>query len=182
MKRIDYHVGRAERWTGVDLGSLIAPALRIPLAVLACAFALVGVAGSAEQMRLRAAEADGAECARRLAAIDLDLARVRAVERDVARLQTLRARTEEIGRSGPVHAGEIAELGNGVPPGAWLTSLHNDVTGLTIEGGARGLDVVASTLSSLANLPAYTDARLLSVHRDPVREGVTYALALESRR
>lgn len=182
MKRIDYRVMRAERWTGVDLGSLVAPALRMPLAVLACAIALVAVAASAEQLRLRAAGAEGAEYARRLAAIELDVARVRAVERDVARLRALRARTEEIVRSGPLRANEIAELGNGVPPDAWLTSLRNDGTGLTVEGGARGLNAVAAALSSLAHLPAYADARLLSVHRDPVREGVTYALALETRR
>jgi len=60
--------------------------------------------------------------------------------------------------------------------------LRSDGTGLTIEGGARGLDAVAAALSSFAHLPAYADARLLSVHRDPVREGVTYALALETRR
>jgi Tfp pilus assembly protein PilN len=182
VKRTNHLVTPSERWTGVDLGVLVAPALRVPLAVLACAIALAGVTGAAEQLRLRAAEDQGAVYERQLAAVELDAARIRAVERDVARLHALEASIAEIRRSGALQASEIAALGNRVPPGAWLTSLRADGAAIAIEGGGRGLDAVATTVSSLAHRAPYGDARLLSVHDDPVRSGVRYALMLEKRR
>ena len=181
MRRIDFLVSPSERRLGFDPATLIAPSLRTPLAVLGCALALVTLGASAEHVRLHAAETDGARIAARLAALDGDVARTHAVEAEVARLRALGARAAEIRRSGDLDASRIAALGNRVPAGAWLTSLRTDRATLSVEGGGARLGVVAETLAAFARLDAYADARLLSVHDDPVRTGVTYALALERR-
>jgi hypothetical protein len=181
MRRIDYLVSPTERCLGFDPGALIAPSLRVPLGVLGCALAVVTLGASAEHVRLRAAETDGAMIAARLAAVEDDVARTRAVERDVVRLRALGARAAEIRRSGDLAASRIAALGNRVPAGAWLSSLRTDRAALSVEGGGARLGAVAETLAAFARLEAYSDARLLSVHDDPVRPGVTYALALERR-
>jgi Tfp pilus assembly protein PilN len=182
MKRINHLVTPSERWFGVDLASLVPPALRAPLAVLGCAIALLVLVGAAEQLRLRAAERDGAEYARTLAAAELDVAAVRAVAADVTRLRALNAQADEIRRSGPEHAAVIAALGNRVPAGAWFTSLRAGRATLAIEGGGDRLATVAALLPRLAQVAPYADARLLAVHEDPVRAGLTYALELEARR
>jgi hypothetical protein len=181
MRRIDFHVSPGERRLGFDPAALIAPSLRAPLVVLCCALAIDMLGASAEHVRLRAAETDGARIAARLAALEGDVARTHAVEAEVARLRALGARAAEIRRSGDLDASRIAALGNRVPAGAWLTSLRTDRAMLSVEGGGARLDVVAETLAAFARLDAYSDARLLSVHEDPVRPCVTYALALERR-
>jgi len=182
VKRINHLVTPSERWFGVDVPSLVSPALRAPLAVLACAIAFIVLVGAAEQLRLRAAERDGEGYARSLAAAEHDVATVRAVAADVTRLRTLNVQAETIRRSGPEHAATIAALGNRVPAGAWFTSLRADRTTLAIEGGGDRLATVAALLPRLAHVAPYADARLLAVHEDPVRTGLTYAIALEARR
>ena len=186
MRRINHLVTPGERYLGIDLGSsfgsLVAPSLRGPLAVLICALGVVALAAAAENVRLGSAEREGAEYARRLAAVELGVAQARAVERDVARLRELEARTAAIRGSGEAEASRIAALGNRVPPGAWLTSMRADRGTLQIEGGGRGLGAVARTLSAFGALPAYAEPRLLSIHESPVRSGVTYTLSLEPRR
>ena len=65
---------------------------------------------------------------------------------------------------------------------AWLSSLRADRGTLAVEGHSARLAAVGTTIASLAALPAYGSARLVAVHEDPVRSGVTYALALEPKR
>jgi hypothetical protein len=132
--------------------------------------------------RLHGAERDGAAYAERLAATQLDVAGIRAVERDVERLQALRARVDAIRRSGALRANEIAALGNRLPADAWLTSLHADRGSLALEGHGARLAAVGTAIAAFATLPAYRAARLVAVHGDPLRAGVTYALALEPKR
>jgi len=182
MKRINYLVSWSERYAGITLPAALAPELRAPVAVLACSLALVAVLGAVQHARFAAVERDGAEYARRLAATQATVARVRAVESEVARLRALDARIREIRRSGPARASEIAALGNRLPADAWLTAVRADRTALTLEGHGARLSAVGRTIASLAALPPYAGARLVSVHEDPVRRGVTYALALDPRR
>jgi Tfp pilus assembly protein PilN len=134
-----------------------------------------------QETRLRAAEHDGAAYAERLTATQLDVARVRAVERDVDQLRTLGERVDAIRRSGALRANEIAALGNRLPADAWLSSLRADSGTLAIEGHGARLAAVGTAIASLAALPAYRTARLVAVHEDPVRFGVTYALSLEPK-
>jgi hypothetical protein len=181
MRRIDYLVSPSERSLGFDPAALIAPSLRVPLAVLGCALALVALAASVEHVRLHAAEIGGAQITARLDSVEADVARTRAVEREVERLRTFGARAGQIRSSGDLDASRIAALGNHVPAGAWLTSLRTDRAALSVEGGGARLGVVAETLAAFARLEGYADVRLLSVHDDPVRPGVTYALSLERR-
>ena len=182
MKRINYLLSSSERYTGVTLPPALAPELRAPVVVLACSLALVVVLWAVQHARIAAAERDGAEYARRLAATEISIARVRAVEKDVVTLRALDERIREIRRSGPARASEIAMLGNRLPADAWLTAVRADRTALAVEGHGARLSAVGRTIASLAALPPYAGARLISVHEDPVRRGVAYALALEPRR
>ena len=182
MTRFNYLIGWTERHAGVTLGSAFAPALRGPLIALACAFAVVFVSWALQRTRLADADARSAEYTRRAAAIATDVARVRAVEREVAQLRTLALRAGAIRRSGAQRASEIAALGNRLPSDAWLTSVRADRTALALEGRGERIETVAAALTGLARLPPYTGARLLSVREDPVGRGVTYALALDARR
>ncbi len=180
MKRINYLPSWSERHVGVALPP-VAAELRAPLAALAGAIALAGVLWSVQATRLNAADREGAAKAEQLAALQLDVARVRAVEHDVARLETLGERVETIRRSGALRANEIVALGNRLPADAWLSSLRADRGALAVEGHGARLTAVGEALASLAALPAYGAARLVAVHEDPVRSGVTYALALEPK-
>ncbi|HYW53373.1 MAG TPA: hypothetical protein VE826_05355 [Dongiaceae bacterium] len=181
MRRINYLPSWSERHIGVALPSPVSAELRSPLSALAGAVALAGALWGVQAMRLHAAELDGAVYAERLAATELDVARVRAVERDVERLRALGERVGTIRRSGALRANEIATLGNHLPADAWLSSLRADRGALTLEGHGARLAAVGTTIASLAALPAYRAARLVAVHEDPVRAGVTYALSLEPK-
>jgi Tfp pilus assembly protein PilN len=181
MRRINYLPSWSERRIGVALPSPITAELRAPMASLAGAVALAGILWAVQEARLHAAEHDGAAYARRLAATQLDVARVHAIEHDVERLRTLGARVETIRRSGALRANEIAALGNRLPADAWLSSVRADRGMLAVEGRGTRLATVGTAIASLAALPAYRAARLVAVHEDPVRSGVTYALALEPK-
>lgn len=182
MRRIDYVTTWTERHAGVTVRLTVPASLRAPLAVLACSVALVAVLWTVQHVRLLAAERDGADYARRLAAAETGFARVRSVERDVVRLRALAGRMAAIRRSGPQRADEIATLGNRLPPDAWLTSLRADRVALTVEGHGARLGTVGSTIAGLAHLPPYAEVRLLSVREDAARAGVDYALALDQPR
>ncbi|HYW54845.1 MAG TPA: hypothetical protein VE826_12815 [Dongiaceae bacterium] len=182
MRRINYVVSSSERHAGIALRLTVAPALRAPLAVLACSLALVAVLWTVQHVRLLAAERDGAEYARRLATAQAGFARMRTVERDVARLRALTERVAAVRRSGAQRAGEIAALGNRLPPDAWLTSLRADRIALTLEGHGARIGTVGTAIAGLAHLPPYTGVRLLSVREDSARSGVTYAIALDQPR
>ena len=182
MRRIDYAVTWSERVLGFALPTVVRPALRAPLAALACAIALVIVMWGVQHARLRAAERDGAQLAYRLADAEHDLARVRVVERDGTRLRALAERLASIRRSGPQHASEIAVIGNQLPADAWLTSLRADRAAIQLEGRGTRLAAVGTAIASLSRIPAYAGARLISVHDDPNRTGVTFAVALEPHR
>lgn len=181
MRRFNYLPGWSERGAVLGLPAL-APSLRAPLVALVCALALVGVLWAVQQARLASVERRGAEYARRLAALTVEIARVRALERERARLDMLRTRVDAIRRSGPLHAGEIAALGDRLPDGAWLTSLRADRGALTLEGRGARIEAVAGAVSELAGLPAYGIVRLLWVRAESAGSGVSYALALDARR
>ena len=91
-------------------------------------------------------------------------------------------RVASVRRSGAQRAGEIAALGNRLPPDAWLTSLRADRIALTLEGHGARIGTVGTAIAGLAHLPPYTGVRLLSVREDSARSGVTYAIALDQPR
>ncbi|HEV2737768.1 MAG TPA: hypothetical protein VGU66_04220 [Candidatus Elarobacter sp.] len=179
MRRINYLPSWSERHIGVALPSVVAAELRAPLAAFAGSLALAGVLWGMQATRLHAAESDGAVYAERLAAAQPEIARVRAIERDVERLDALGDRVATIRRSGATRANEMAALGNRLPADVWLSSLRADRGTLAVEGHGARLAAVGTAIASLATLPPYGAARLVAVHEDPVRSGVTYALALE---
>ncbi|HEY0381347.1 MAG TPA: PilN domain-containing protein [Candidatus Elarobacter sp.] len=181
MRRINYLPSWSERHLGIALPPVLAAELRAPLVAFTGSLALCGVLWGVQATRLHGVERDGVAYAAQLAATQLDVARVRALEHDVVRLRALAERVETIRRSGALHANEIAALGNRLPANAWLTSLHADRGALALEGHGARLSAVGTTITALAALPAYRAARLVAIHEDPQRSGVTYALSLEPR-
>lgn len=182
MRRINYLVTWSERHIGLALPQAIPTPLRAPLAVLLCSIAFVTVVWGVQHARLNAAQRDGAELARQLARSEREVAAVRAIERDVTRLRALAERVASVRGSGTARASEIAVIGNRLPHDAWLTSLRTDRGALALEGRGARLGAVGAAIAGLAQLPSYAGVRLISVHEDPSRAGVTYALALEARR
>ena len=182
MKRINFLVPWSERRLGIALPQPVVRVSRPAVIASAASLALLAALWGVEAARLRAAESVGAASTEQLSAVALDVARVRALERDVQRLRELNDRVAAIQRSGTLRAGEIAALGNRLPADAWLTSLHTDRTALILEGRSAHLSTVGATISQLVRLPAYGAARLVAIHEDPRRAGVTYAIALETRR
>jgi Tfp pilus assembly protein PilN len=180
MNRINYLVSPFERFAGTT-PALPAPHLRRPLAALAASIALVAAAWCTQAVRLNAARSDGARYAQRLAAVEGQVAHVRALQRDLIRLRTIANRISHLRASGSARASEIAALGNRLPPDAWLTSLHIDRAAVSVEGRSARLGGVGSAMTSLAALPRFESARLVAVHSDPVHAGVTYAIALERK-
>jgi Tfp pilus assembly protein PilN len=182
VKRINYLASWSERRFGLTLWPPILPATSPAVVAFTASVALLALLWGVEEVRLHAAQRDGAAYAEQLAASALNVARVRAIEREVQRLRGLRDRVAAIQQSGTVRAGEIAALGNHLPAEAWLTSLHADRTALMLEGRSARLSAVGTTIAALVRLPAYQAARLVAIHAEPQRAGVTYAIALETRR
>jgi Tfp pilus assembly protein PilN len=180
VKRINYLVTRSERLFGVALPRTVAVRLRRPLSGLAGALLLVGVLHAVQHLRLADVAHTAALDAERLAATDVALRRVQAVENDVVRLRALVRRVDDIQRSGARHAAAIAAIGNRVPGDAWLSAIRAEHRGFALEGRGARLSAVAATMAALATLPAARGARLLDVHGDRDQVGVTYAIALET--
>ncbi len=179
MKRVNYLPSWSERRIGVALPSLITAELRGPIVAFAGSLALAGALWGAQAARLTAAEGAGAAFAVQLASMQADVARIRVIEQDVARMQALDERVAAIRGSGAVRANEIAALGNRLPPDIWLSSLRADRGALALDGRASALAAVGTTIASLAASSAYRAARLVAIHQEPARAGVTYAITLE---
>lgn len=180
MKRIDYVVTRGERLFGVAPPRTVPPRLRRPLGALAGALLLVGALHAVQDLRLAHAARTAALDARRLAATDAAVGRVRAVETDLARLRGLVRRVDEIQRSGARQAAAIAAIGDRVPGDAWLSAIRTEHGGFALEGRGARLSAVAATMAALATLPEGGGARLLDVHGERDRADVSYAIVLET--
>jgi Tfp pilus assembly protein PilN len=182
MRRTNYLLSWSERYAGIALPSTLRPELRAPLAVLACALALVVLLGSVQHARLRAVAADEARYAEQLGAAERRAARTTAAEGEVARLRTIAARLDALRSLGSEHTAEIARLGNALPSESWLTSMRADPVALTLEGGSARISAIAQTMANLTALRRYPGIRLISLHEDSATSDVSYAVALERRR
>jgi Tfp pilus assembly protein PilN len=182
VKRINYLIAPSERIFGHALPLIVSPPLRRPLVALAGALASLSLPYGVEAARLRDLDRTRRVYEMRLAATALDVRQVRSLERDVARLRALTDQVASIRQSGAARANEIAALGNELPGDAWLTALRKDGDNLDVEGGSGRLRTVAAAIAALARLPRYSTARLVAVHGEVARPGVTYSIVLERRR
>lgn len=182
MRRFDYRLTRARRLTGFELPSAFPHRLRRPLTALAVSVGFACSAGVVQSIRLQAADGQAAGYALRVAAAEHSVAHVRTLAADVEQIRTLLARVDDIRRSGPARASELAVLGNNLPDDAWFTAIHVERNALTLEGRGTRLASVGATLANLARLTDYAGVRLVSVRDDPSRRGVIYAIALEPSR
>ena len=182
MRRINHVLTPSERLLGITLPTGVAPHLHRPLFALAASVALIVVLWLIQLTRLHAAQRDGEVHTRRLAAIEHDMERIRVLEREIVRLRALDEQITAIQDAGTARADVIATLGNELPRDVSLTSIRIDRGALAIEGHGDRLAAVAAAMAALARLPAFSSARLVTVHQDPIRRGVTYAIALEPTR
>ena len=182
MTRFDYRITASRRLIGFELPPALPRCFRRPLYGLGGSIAAASVVWIVQAVRLHAADARAAEYAVRVAFAERSVAHVRELAADVERTQALVARVDDVRRSGPAGASELAALGNNLPDDAWFTAIHVERSAVAVEGRGVRLASVGSALEQLARLPAYAGARLVSVRDDPSRRGVTYAIALEPAR
>lgn len=181
MIRVDYLVSPFERIAGFAMPELPAP-LRRPLLALGASLIVVSSFSTLEELRLRAALADGDRFAQSAAAAAASAARVRALATDVERLRALTDRIDSMRASGASNADALAAIGNGVPRDAWLSAVRIDRGAYTLEGRTGRLGAVSATMSALGALRPFAGAKLLAVRREGTSDDVTYSIALEPRR
>lgn len=181
MKRINYLVSPIERRFGIG-NVTVKPALRVPVAALVAAVALDGLMWITEEARLRSLERETQALGAKLESRQLAAAPVRALEIEVTGLREASEHARALRVSGVAHANEIAALGDRLPADSWFTGIRLDPEALRVEARGASVASVGSALRSLAGGSAYATAHLISVHEDPSRSGVTYAITLERAR
>lgn len=181
MKRINYLVSPLERRFGIG-NMTLKPALRVPVALLVAALALDGLMWITEEARLRSLDREAQVLGAKLESRQLAAAPVRALEIEVAGMREASERVRALRLSGAAHAGEIAALGDRLPDDSWLTGIRLDPAALHLEARGTGVASVGSAMRSLVGGGAYAAAHLISIHEDPSRSGVTYAISLERAR
>ena len=159
--------------------ALARPAARGPVMAIVAAAALFASTWTVQALRLRALDDEAAALAGRSAALQPALLRMRAAQREVARLESRAATRAAVRATGSREANAIADLGNALPGGAWITSLRFTERAVAVEGRTSRVTAVADALAALGRIPGIARARLLSVHSDPARPIVTYAIALD---
>ncbi len=182
MRRINYLIVPSDRIFGNVARHALSPALRPPLVALGALIASLGLLYGIEATRLHHFERAAAAYEAQLTATALEVQRVHRLAADVLRLRALNDEVASIRRSGDIRANEIAALGNDLPSDAWLTALRKDGDALDLEGGGRRLGTVGAAITALARLPQYGGARLVAIHGEPARAGVTYSIVLERPR
>ncbi|HEX3468902.1 MAG TPA: PilN domain-containing protein [Candidatus Elarobacter sp.] len=182
MKRINYLVAPGERLFGGAFAGLAAPRVRLAVACIGGALAVLALPAWVESARLHDLERAGAAYEARLDETAIDAARVRRLERDVTRLRALDDGLTSVRRSGDASADEIVTLGNALPDDAWLTTLRRDGDGLDVEGAGDRMRTIAAALAALARLPRYATARLVSAYGAAGGTKVSYSIVLERRR
>lgn len=180
MKRFDYRITVSRRLIGIELPAALPTRYRRSLPVLAGSIAVVAVACAVQGVRLNAADRQANEYALRVEAADREVVRIRSLAADVTRSRALVARVDDIRRSGPARASQLAALGNSLPADAWFTAIRIDRNTVAVEGRGTRLASVGATLAALARAPSYGGARLIGIRNVPPGAGVTYAIALEA--
>ncbi len=144
-------------------------ALRVPqrlhaaTAALGAALAILGGACAIETYRLADARHVESTYQHRCQQSERALQRTRVYYARVQALAALDRRVEEIVVSGNVDARLIADIADQLPTHAWLISILHDQSGITIEGRARDLSVVADVIRALMRCRSLRDPTLTGV-------------------
>ncbi len=178
MKRFNYLRSRTERVLGIAVPSFSHDETRRGFWWYAAAIGIVCVVGLLQETRYRRLEHDGATLATRLAIALAAADRIRATERDTARMRRLAASIARIRASGRILANELATIGNTLPDDAWLTSVRIAPRALSIEGRSRHVRGVAAALAGLSGVAGAGPVRLLAMRLDAARSEMTYSIAL----
>jgi len=129
---------------------------RLPARMHGACLALAGAsffvlcAWMVEVYRLHDALGSQAALQARLDATTAAVERTKLYYDRVVRIVAIDRQVREIVQSGDRRARELAQIANGIPPHAWLTSIAADGTGVELDGSARDLSTLALAFRSFS--------------------------------
>ncbi|MBV9438837.1 MAG: hypothetical protein JOZ24_02475 [Candidatus Eremiobacteraeota bacterium] len=175
MNRFDY---RAQPAPGLAVALVFAARTRVPLLLLLAAFVFDAVLAGEQRARIAELEREHGLRTAQLDALRPAVLLLRDRERALERLRRIAARIAQLRSTGRNAAASIAEIGNTVPPGAWLTLIRVDAHSASVEGRSGQLSAIATALTSAARLPGYDTARLIAI-RGTAGGTLSYSMVLE---
>jgi hypothetical protein len=140
--------------------------------------------------------AEGAELARLAQARALERLRTERLQNDERRMAGVRAAYDAVAklsaaaslaratrRSGDRIASELAEIAASLPPHLWLTALHQDADGTTLDGEAENYALIGDAMRRLAQANTVRNPVLVSSGmRDALRpDDVAYEIRVQER-
>lgn len=140
--------------------------LRAPLFALGAAISIVLSAWLIESYRLCDTAAIAAVYRVQYDQSRLDLSKAKVLYASLERMVALAKEVRMIRASGEEEAGRFAEIGNHLPPHAWLTAISNDTSGVSLSGKAVDLATLSRTIFGLASTRHRYIATLLAASRD----------------
>jgi Tfp pilus assembly protein PilN len=163
VNRFNYHPAAFER-VRAALPALLLHHLRFPLALAGSALLVVTAAWSFEAQRLHLLEDQVSGMELRVRAAAASEKRAERLAGDVVRLRTMRDRIAAARREVVVATNTIAEIGNELPPGTWLTTIGATPAGTwTIGGRSTHVDEIGALLRRVQGLDPAAPVRLVSI-------------------
>jgi Tfp pilus assembly protein PilN len=154
------------------------------------AFALfmivLGVAvftGGVEQVRLSQARAVERDRSARLQNDERRMLDLRTASQTVTKLSNTAAKVRATQHSGDREEAELAEIAASLPEHLWLTTVHQDASGLLIRGGARSFALIGEAMERLARARMVSSPTLLSseMHDNLHPDVLEYEMRLQER-
>jgi Tfp pilus assembly protein PilN len=156
--------------------------LRTPLSALLTAALVVMVWWGLERYWLVDAQREERIASSRLLESRADLAATRVARSGVEQLLSLDRRLRQVRISGSVLGAMLSDIGNHVPPHAWLTSLSKTHDGVEIVGRADGLGSLSQTVADLMSSRIGASPGLVRASRDQHGKSLfTFAVAVENK-
>jgi Tfp pilus assembly protein PilN len=144
----------------------IPEALRTPLAALLTVVVVVAVWWVVEQLLLAQASDELRTQRFRVASSKAELAELNLRKTHVEELLAVDTRLRIIRRSGAALSSGLADIGNHIPAGAWLTSIARASDGLEIDGQAEGLDGLSETVADLMTSSSAASPDLVRANKE----------------
>lgn len=125
--------------------------MRRAITIFTITIGVVVFAEGVEQVRLSQAHAIERDRIANLQNDELRMVDLRIAANAVAKLSSAAASVRATQLSGDRKAEELSEIAASLPEHLWLTSIHEDVSGLILRGGARSYALVGDAMEHLAH-------------------------------
>ena len=163
---------------GITLGN-VPQALHLPLASIATALLIVACAWGIEGIRVHDARSAERAADARVERSRRELQHLALVQTDVQSMVDLDRQISVIRLSGYTVAGRIADIGNRLPPQAWLSSISRTKDGIVLAGHAFGLRAISDSMTRLMTSGAVSTPALVHAARENPVGGGTDQLSFE---